>query len=176
VAIFAYVGAEICVTSLFVNYLTQPEIGNMTAKTAAGYLSILWLGMIIGRLVGTAVLRTLPGGKVLGYAGVIACLMALTTILTTGVVAVVSIILVGLFESIMFPTIFALAVSRLGSLTAKGSGLINMAIVGGAVLPPVQGFLADAIGIHTSFIVPALCFLYIIYYGFSGSKIRPQTA
>jgi FHS family L-fucose permease-like MFS transporter len=176
VAIFAYVGAEICVTSLFVNYLTQPEIGNMTAKTAAGYLSILWLGMIIGRLVGTAVLRTLPGGKVLGYAGVIACLMALTSILTTGVVAVVSIILVGLFESIMFPTIFALAVSKLGSLTAKGSGLINMAIVGGAVLPPVQGFLADAIGIHTSFIVPALCFLYIIYYGFSGSKIRPQTA
>jgi len=176
VAIFAYVGAEICVTSLFVNYLTQPEIGNMTAKTAAGYLSILWLGMIIGRRVGTAVLRTLPGGKVLGYAGVIACLMALTTILTTGVVAVVSIILVGLFESIMFPTIFALAVSKLGSLTAKGSGLINMAIVGGAVLPPVQGFLADAIGIHTSFIVPALCFLYIIYYGFSGSKIRPQTA
>jgi FHS family L-fucose permease-like MFS transporter len=112
---------------------------------------------------------------VLGYAGVIACLMALTSILTTGVVAVVSIILVGLFESIMFPTIFALAVSKLGTLTGKGSGLINMAIVGGAAIPPIQGFMADHIqhqGLHVSFIVPAICYIYILYYGFIGSKIR----
>ncbi len=172
VAIFAYVGAEICITSLFVNYLTQPEIGHMTPKSAAGYLSLLWLGMIIGRLTGTAVMRTLPGGKVLGWAALIAFALTITTILTTGHIAVGSIILVGLFESIMFPTIFALAVANLGTLTGKGSGLINMAIVGGAVMPPIQGILADAIGLHVSFIVPAACFIYILYYGFSGSKIR----
>ena len=120
VGIFAYVGAEICVTSLFVNYLTQPEIGNMTPKTAAGYLSLLWLGMIVGRLVGTAVMRTIPGGKVLALAAVMALALTLTTMLTTGAIAVASIVLVGLFESVMFPTIFALAVSNLGTLTAKG--------------------------------------------------------
>jgi FHS family L-fucose permease-like MFS transporter len=73
----------------------------------------------------------------------------------------------------MFPTIFALAVSKLGTLTGKGSGLINMAIVGGAAIPPIQGYLADRIGLHVSFIVPALCYIYILYYGFVGSKIKP---
>jgi FHS family L-fucose permease-like MFS transporter len=172
VAIFAYVGAEICVSSLFVNYLTQPEIGNMTQKLASRYLTLLWLGMIVGRLVGTAVMRTLPGGKVLGWASLAAIALTITTILTTGNIAIGSIILVGLCESIMFPTIFALAVARLGTLTGKGSGLINVAIVGGAVIPPIQGVLADAIGLHVSFIVPALCYIYILYYGFVGSKIR----
>ncbi len=176
VGIFAYVGAEICVTSLFVNYLTQPEIGNMTPKTAAGYLSLLWLGMIVGRLVGTAIMRTIPGGRVLAVAAVIALALTLTTMLTTGAIAVASIVLVGLFESVMFPTIFALAVSNLGTLTGKGSGLVNVAIVGGAVMPPIQGYLADHIGIHLSYIVPALCFVYVFYYGVSGSKIRAAAA
>ena len=176
VGIFAYVGAEICVTSLFVNYLTQPEIGNMTPKTAAGYLSLLWLGMIVGRLVGTAVMRTVPGGKVLALAAVMALALTIATMLTTGAIAVASIVLVGLFESVMFPTIFALAVSNLGTLTAKGSGLVNVAIVGGAVMPPIQGYLADHIGIHLSYIVPALCYVYVFYYGVSGSKIREAAA
>jgi FHS family L-fucose permease-like MFS transporter len=174
--IFAYVGAEICVTSLFVNYLTQPDIGNMTPKTAAGYLSLLWLGMIVGRLLGTAIMRTIPAGKVLATAAAIAFALTITTIMTTGAIAVASIVLVGLFESVMFPTIFALAVSNLGTLTAKGSGLINMAIVGGALLPPVQGYLADHIGLHLSYIVPALCYVYVFYYGLSGSKIRTAAA
>jgi len=175
VAIFAYVGAEVCVSSNFVNYLTQPEIGNMTQKMAAPYLSLMWLGMIVGRLAGTAGLRTLSGGKVLGWASLGAFALTITTVLTTGSMAIASIILVGLLESIMFPTIFALAVSKLGTLTGKGSGLINMAIVGGAAIPPIQGFMADHIqhqGLHVSFIVPAICYIYILYYGFIGSKIR----
>jgi FHS family L-fucose permease-like MFS transporter len=172
VAMFAYVGAEICITSLFVNYLTQPEIGNLTPKSAAPYLSLLWFGMIVGRLAGTVVMRTVPGGKVLGWAGTFALALTITTMMTTGAVAVGSIVLLGLAESIMFPTIFALAVTNLGTLTAKGSGMINVAIVGGAVMPPIQGMLADAIGLHVSYIVPGLCYVFVLYYGFIGSKIR----
>jgi FHS family L-fucose permease-like MFS transporter len=174
VAIFAYVGAEVCVSSNFLRYLTQPEIGIANTKAAAPYLSLMWLGMIVGRLVGTAVLRTLPGGKVLAWAAVLAFTMTVTTILTGGPVALGSIILVGLFESVMFPTIFALAVARLGTLTGKGSGLINMAIVGGAAIPPIQGILADHIGLHISFVVPAVCYIYVLYYGLSGSKIHGE--
>jgi len=172
VAIFAYVGAEVCVSSNFLRYVSQPEIGIANTKAAAPYLSLMWLGMIVGRLVGTAVLRTLPGGKVLACAAVAALAMTLTTILTAGPVALASIVLVGLFESVMFPTIFALAVAHLGTLTGKGSGLINMAIVGGAVMPPIQGVLADHLNLHVSFIVPAACYLYVLYYGLVGSKIR----
>lgn len=99
------------------------------------------------------------------------------SVATTGSVAMWSIIAVGLFNSVMFPTIFTLGISELGPLTGKGSGLLIMAIVGGALLPVLQGVLADSIGIHTAFIMPALCYLYIVFYGFSGSRIlRPQLA
>ena len=81
-----------------------------------------------------------------------------------------SIIAVGLFNSVMFPTIFTLGIDQLGPLTGKGSGLMIMAIVGGAILPVLQGALADSIGIHMAFIMPAVCYLYIVYYGFIGSR------
>jgi MFS transporter, FHS family, L-fucose permease len=102
----------------------------------------------------------------------VAFALTLISVTNTGTVAMWSIILVGLFESVMFPTIFALAVNKLGPLTGKGSGLINMAIVGGAIIPPVQGFLADSIGLHASFIVPAICYIYIVFYGLIGSKVK----
>jgi FHS family L-fucose permease-like MFS transporter len=172
IAIFLYVGAEICISSLFVNYLSQPDIGNMAPKAAAGYLSLLWVGMIVGRLLGTVLMRKIPGGKVLGWAAAFSLVLTVITIMSTGTVAVWSIVLLGLGESVMFPTIFALAVSQLGTLTAKGSGMMNVAIVGGAVMPPIQGMLADAIGLHVSYIVPGLCYLFVLYYGFIGSKIR----
>jgi FHS family L-fucose permease-like MFS transporter len=87
-----------------------------------------------------------------------------------------SIIAVGLFNSVMFPTIFTLSIDQLGPLTGKGSGLLIMAIVGGAILPVLQGVLADSIGIHTAFIMPAVCYLYIVYYGFSGSRVVASSA
>ena len=176
-AIFAYVGAEVCCSSLMVNYLKMPEIGNVTGQAAAGYLSLMWIGMIVGRLAGGAVLRQVPGGLVLGLAGLFAMVLVLTSMFTTGPVAMWTILLVGFAESVMFPTIFALAVNKLGPLTGKGSGLINMAIVGGAAVPPIQGALADSIGLHMSFIIPVVCYLYIVFYGFVGSKVRePQAA
>src|SRR5882757_262760 len=168
-AIFLYVGAEVAIGSFLINYFTQPEIGNMTVKSAAALVSLYWLGAMIGRFIGSAGLQKLPTRAVLGTVAVVACVLVVISILSTGWVAVVTIICVGLFNSVMFPSIFALGVEGLGPLTAKGSGLLVQAIVGGAIIPVAEGALADHIGIHHAFFLPALCYVYIAYYGYRGS-------
>lgn len=167
--IFLYVGAEVSIGSFLVNYFSLPEIGNMTEKLAATYVSLYWGGAMIGRFIGSAVLQRLRTGVVLGFAAVVAFFLVVTSMATMGHVAMWAILCVGLFNSIMFPSIFTLGIEGLGPLTGKGSGLLVMAIVGGAVIPVVEGALADHIGIHKAFILPALCYLYIAYYGFQGS-------
>jgi MFS transporter, FHS family, L-fucose permease len=178
--IFLYVGAEVSIGSFLINYFTQPEIGNMTVKAAAGLVSLYWLGAMIGRFIGSAVLQKLPTRAVLGTVAVIACLLVVTSMLSTGWLAMVTIILVGLFNSVMFPNIFSLGIEGLGPLTGKGSGLLVMAIVGGAIIPVAEGALADRIGIHHAFILPALCYIYIAFYGYRGSvnktSLPPLTA
>jgi MFS transporter, FHS family, L-fucose permease len=178
--IFLYVGAEVSIGSFLINYFTQPEIGNMTVKAAAALVSLYWLGAMIGRFIGSAVLQKLPTRAVLGTVAVIACLLVITSMLSTGWLAMATIILVGLFNSVMFPNIFSLGIEGLGPLTGKGSGLLVMAIVGGAIIPVAEGALADRIGIHHAFILPALCYIYIAYYGYKGSvqktSLPPLTA
>jgi FHS family L-fucose permease-like MFS transporter len=167
--IFLYVGAEVAIGSFLINYFTQPEIGNLTVKAAAALVSAYWFCAMTGRFIGAAVLQKLPTRTVLGTVAVIACLLVVTSMLSTGWLAMGTIICVGLFNSVMFPNIFSLGVEGLGPLTGKGSGLLVMAIVGGAVIPVAEGALADHIGIHHAFILPALCYVYIAYYGFRGS-------
>jgi FHS family L-fucose permease-like MFS transporter len=170
VGIFIYVGAEVSIGSFLVNYFSQPDIGGFSAKEAAGYVSFYWGGAMVGRFIGSALMQKMDPGRVLGVAALVASALVTTSILTTGRVAMWSIILVGLFNSVMFPTIFTLGIDGLGKLTAKGSGVLVMAIVGGAILPIVQGALADRIGIHPAFTLPAICYLYIVYYGWRGSR------
>jgi MFS transporter, FHS family, L-fucose permease len=159
-----------------VNYFSQPEIGGLTERAAAGYVSFYWGGAMVGRFIGSAVLRQMSPAKVLGFAALAAFALVCITVATSGPVAMWSVIAVGLFNSVMFPTIFTLGIDQLGPLTGKGSGLLIMAIVGGAILPVLQGALADSIGIHTAFLMPALCYLYIVFYGFRGSRVvRPVT-
>lgn len=167
--IFLYVGAEVAIGSFLINYFTQPEIGNLTVKAAAALVSAYWFCAMTGRFIGAAVLQKLPTRTVLGTVAVIACLLVVISMLSTGWLAMATIICVGLFNSVMFPNIFSLGVEGLGPLTGKGSGLLVMAIVGGAVIPVTEGALADHIGIHHAFILPALCYVYIAYYGFRGS-------
>jgi FHS family L-fucose permease-like MFS transporter len=125
---------------------------------------------MVGRFIGTFLLARIRPGLLLAVnAGVVSSLVVLTMLLS-GHAAMWTILAVGLFNSIMFPTIFSLALEGLGPHTAQGSGILCMAIVGGAVVPLVQGGLADAIGLHLAFIVPALCYLYIVYYGLKGSR------
>jgi FHS family L-fucose permease-like MFS transporter len=175
VAIFVYVGAEVSIGSFLVNYFSQPDIGNISEKAAAGYVSLYWLGAMIGRFIGSAILQKVRTGVVLGAAAIMACLLVCASMLSFGHIAMWSIILVGLFNSVMFPSIFTLGIAELGPLTGEGSGIMIMAIVGGAIIPVLVGALADKIGIHHSFFLPAICYLYIVYYGFRGSRPVPAT-
>ena len=168
--IFVYVGAEVSIGSFLINYINQPDIGNITIFAAARYVSYYWLGAMIGRFLGSAVMQKVRAGTVLGLAAIAAFLLVCISMLTFGHLAMWSIILVGLFNSVMFPTIFTLGIAELGPLTGDGSGLLIMAILGGALIPPAQGWIADQVGIHHAFILPAICYLYIVYYAFKGSK------
>src|SRR5207249_5215991 len=125
---------------------------------------------MVGRFIGSAILQKVRTGVVLGIAAIAACILVLISMLTFGHVAMWSIILVGFFNSVMFPSIFTLGIAKLGPLTGDGSGLLIMAIVGGAILPVVQGAIADRIGVHHAFLLPVLCYLYIVYYAFRGSR------
>jgi FHS family L-fucose permease-like MFS transporter len=176
VGIFAYVGAEVSIGSFLVNYLGQPEIGGLSAQAAAGYVSFFWGGAMLGRFAGAAILRRIKAGYVLAICAVCAAALVGTSMLSVGAVAMWSMLLVGLFNSIMFPTIFSLAVAELGPLTSGGSGVVNMAIVGGALLPLLQGVIADQIGVHSAFFIPILCYLYILYYALKGSQPSSQRA
>src|SRR5271165_4275283 len=168
--IFAYVGAEVSIGSFLVNYFGLPEIANLSAKTAAGFVSFYWGGAMIGRFLGAGLLRRFRPGSLLALCATSAALLVAASMLLGGHTAMWTILAVGFFNSIMFPTIFSLGVAELGPLTGNGSGLLNMAIVGGAILPVIQGVIADQVGLHHAFILPVLCSLYILYYGLSGSK------
>jgi len=171
-AIFFYVGAEVSLGSFMVNYLSMPDIGHMSEQQAAHYVSFYWGGAMVGRFVGSALMARISPRKLLATFATINALLVLTTMLGSGDVSVCSIIAIGLFNSIMFPTIFALGIERLGPMTSKASSLLIMAIVGGALIPWLQGKLADHIGLQHAFVLPLLCYLYIVFYGASGSRVR----
>ena len=168
--IFAYVGAEVSIGSFLVNYFAQPDIGALSAKSAAGYVSFYWAGAMLGRFLGAGLLRKVKAGRLLGAFAICTSALVGLSMLTHGHFAMWSILAVGFFNSIMFPTIFSLGVAELGPLTGNASGILNMAIVGGAVVPLIQGVIADHIGIHHAFFIPVICYVYILYYALSGSK------
>lgn len=244
IAIFVYVGAEVSIGSFLVNYFSQPEIGGLTAKVAASFVSFYWGGAMLGRFIGSnflggakakymalvtaisialillsypiesrmpvgyepgvpnltwlawllvtgrplfilvavaaaaiAIVALLRGGKATANTGILLGVCAISTsvlvaisMLSNGHVALWSIILVGFFNSIMFPSIFTLGVAELGPLTGDGSGILIMAIVGGALIPVAQGWFADHIGIHHAFFLPVICYVYILFFALSGSK------
>jgi MFS transporter, FHS family, L-fucose permease len=174
VGIFVYVGAEVAIGSLMTNYFNQKGIGGLSLKDAAGYLQYYWGGAMVGRFVGSALLQRFRTQTLLAFNAIVAALLVTISMLTFGHVAMWTLILVGLFNSIMFPSIFTLAIAGLGPLTGKGSGLLVAAIVGGAIIPELQGFLADHIGIHHAFILPVLCYAYIIFYALKGASAPRQ--
>jgi FHS family L-fucose permease-like MFS transporter len=170
IGIFSYVGAEVSIGSFLVNYFGLPEIAGLSAKTAAGFVSFYWGGAMIGRFLGAGLLRRFKAGHLLAICAMVAATLVCISMLLRGHTAMWSILAVGFFNSIMFPTIFSLGVAELGPLTGNGSGILNMAIVGGAILPVLQGVIADTFGIHHGFWLPVTCYLYILFYALSGSK------
>jgi FHS family L-fucose permease-like MFS transporter len=172
-AIFIYLIAEIGVANLFINFVSQPEIGNLSHEQASHYLFVLWGGMMVGRFVGSVLMRSFSAESVLAAASVGACVVMLVASFATGQVAMWALISVGLFHSIMFPTIFTLGIKGLGPLTEEGAGLLVMAIAGGALVV-VQGWLADSFGLQTSFLLTAACEIYTLFYALWGA--RPTNA
>lgn len=168
-AIFIYLIAEIGVANLFINFVSQPTIGNLTHAQASNYLFLLWGGMMIGRFAGSYLMRAVPAETVLAWFSIGAFVVMIVTSFAQGPIAMWSLILVGLFHSIMFPTIFTLGIRNLGPLTEEGSGLLIMAIAGGALVI-VQGWLADRYGLQLSFLLTAACELYVLFYALWGSK------
>jgi FHS family L-fucose permease-like MFS transporter len=197
VAIFVYVGGEVAIGSSIANYLALDNIGHLVSvsavpdsalryqealRAAAKYISLYWGGAMVGRFIGSAVLQKVKTRPVLAFCAVMAGVLVITSVLSNGPVAMWTILLVGLFNSIMFPSIFTLGVAELGPLTGDGSGVMIMAIVGGAAIPYLVGKIGDGInaksyggaiwgqGLHYALIVAALCYAYILFFALSGSK------
>lgn len=170
VGIFSYVGAEVSIGSFLVNYFGLPEIAGLSAKSAAGFVSFYWAGSMVGRFLGAPLLQRIKAGYLLALCALCAVALISLSMILGGHTAMWTILAVGLFNSIMFPTIFSLGVAELGPLTGSASGVLNMAIVGGALLPVIQGVIADRVGLHHAFILPVICYLYILFYGLVGSK------
>src|SRR4051812_34679174 len=171
-AIFVYGGAEVAIGSLLVNYFKEPYTLGLAEAQGSKLMARYWLCAMVGRFIGSLfTLRKFKPGKVLAAHAVIASLLVVASVLTTGWTAVITIIAVGLLNSVMFPTIFTLAIDGLGRHTEQGSGILCAAIVGGAFIPGLQGLLADSAGLHISFVLPALCYVYIAWYGLKGHAV-----
>jgi FHS family L-fucose permease-like MFS transporter len=172
VAIFMYVGAEVAIGSFLVNFMSQPEVGGLSEHVAGKYLSFYWGGAMLGRFIGSAVLRKVKPSHLLAFNAACAIVLLLIAIGMSGKVAMWTVLAIGLFNSIMFPTIFTLGLAKLGRHTGEGSGVLCMAIVGGAIVPVIQGYFADTIGLLPSFFVPAICYAYIVFYGLKGHVVH----
>ncbi|HEY3777432.1 MAG TPA: sugar MFS transporter [Rhizomicrobium sp.] len=164
-AIFVYVGAEVSIGSMMTNYLMQPSTLGLVAERAGKLVSFYWGGAMIGRFLGSFVLRRARPGFVLAICAACACALVLASSQSTGAFAAWTLIAVGLFNSVMFPTIFALASEDLAEEKPNGSALLCMAIVGGAVVPEIVGAVADATRLATALVVPAACYVWIAIFG-----------
>jgi FHS family L-fucose permease-like MFS transporter len=169
IGIFVYVGAEVAIGSFLVKYFVY--LDNTLKEVDAGKMvTFYWGGAMVGRFAGSAIQRFIKPGTVLGFNAFAAAVLVIVSMLTNGYIAIIAMLLVGLFNSIMFPTIFSLALNGLGKHTGQASGILCMAIVGGALIPVVQGVIADSfIGLHHAFILPVVCYMFIAYYGLKGS-------
>lgn len=171
-AIFLYVGIEVSIGGFLINFFGEPHIAGLPEEAAGHFVSYYWGGAMIGRFIGSALLQKIKAEKLLSFSSIGALTLVTTTILSTGQVAMWAILLVGLFNSVMFPNIFTLAIRGLGKNTSRGSGLLIMAIVGGAIVPFIQGLLADHFGIQFSFVIGLFCYGYVLYYSWKGYALK----
>jgi FHS family L-fucose permease-like MFS transporter len=183
IAIFMYVGGEVAIGSLLTEFVSLDSVLGIPIKEAGYYVAFYWMGAMIGRFIGAGLLAKLNPNKILGFAAMMNVFLLLTSVLTSGMVSMISVVSIGLFNSIMFPTIFALSIRGLGRYTSQGASYLVMAIVGGAIIPIFQGYIADLFlpdgvvshefkneGIKISYLLPIICYIYVAYFGFVGSK------
>jgi FHS family L-fucose permease-like MFS transporter len=171
-AIFFYVGAEVAIGSILIAFLGQPAMGALSHKDAAWFVSAYWFSAMVGRLVGSFALIRIRAERGLAAVAIAGVVLVAVTLFGHGPLAIWAIVLCGLCNSIMWPCIFPLGLKGLGPFTSQGSGMLVMMVVGGAIIPEIQGFLADHIGYQHSFVVVLLCYAYLIYFAVSGYKVR----
>ena len=176
IGIFLYVGGEVSIGSFLVNFMGEPHIAGLTADKAASYVSFYWGGAMIGRFVGFAVMRFVSPGKALACNAAVVIGLVLLAVFGGGKTAMWAILAVGLFNSIMFPTIFSMALFKLGKFTGQASGILCMAIVGGALVPFAQGLVADHSNVQLSFLVPAACYTFILFFGLKFASLYKTEA
>lgn len=169
VAQFLYVGAQVGVGSFVIRF-AQHSLPGLTARSAWYYLLGHWIGFMLGRFGGSALMKSIPAPRLLSIFGAGSVASIIIALSASGPASVWALVLIGFFHSIMFPTIFALSIKNLGPLTKRGSSLQVMAILGGAVLPAIMGRISDATNIRTAFVVPLICYLYILYFAVDGYK------
>ena len=174
VGIFCYVGGEVAIGSMMINVLEK--VAGLSHETGANYLAIYWGGAMVGRFVGTAVLNKFEPNKCLAFNASVVVVLILLALLLGGKVAMWCLLCIGLFNSIMFPTIFSLGTKGLGKFTGQASGIICTAIVGGAIIPVAQGAFADTIGLLPAYFVSAVCYCYIVYFALKGYKADEKVA
>ena len=173
-AIFCYVGGEVAIGSFLVNFFGEAHIAGLEEHAAAALISYYWGGAMVGRFIGSAALQKIAPSKALAFNACMVIALLLVSIFTQGNVALYAVLAIGLFNSIMFPTIFSVAIERLGSLTSKGSGWLCLAIVGGALVPLLQGYIADVVNIQQSFFVPLVCYVFIAWYGLNVVRLAKK--
>jgi FHS family L-fucose permease-like MFS transporter len=169
-AIFFYVGAEVATGSIMITFLGQPSMGGLTHEMAAKYVSLYWLGAMSGRFIGFFALRWVRAQRALAFVSLLGCLLMLTTVLTQGHVAMWAAVACGLCNSVMWPCIFPLSLAGLGKFTSQGSGILVTMVVGGAVIPEIQGFLADSFGYQRSFVIVLVCYAYLLFFALKGHR------
>jgi FHS family L-fucose permease-like MFS transporter len=169
IAQFFYVGAQVGVASFVIRYV-QFSVAGISAKTAALYLFLHQTGFMIGRFVGSGLMKKIAAPRLLSVFAAAALFCAAVALLGSGLIPVYAVVLLGFFHSIMFPTIFALSIKNLGPLTKRGSSLLVMAIIGGAVFPAMMGRISDASSIQKAFVIPLLCYVFILYFARAGYK------
>lgn len=174
VAIFCYVGGEVAIGSFLVNFFGEAHIAGLEEHAAAALISYYWGGAMVGRFIGSALLQKIAPSRALAFNSFMVISLLLITMFTQGNIAMYAVLAIGLFNSIMFPTIFSVAIERLGSLTSKGSGWLCLAIVGGALVPLLQGYIADVVNIQLSFFVPLLCYVFIAWYGLNVVRLAKK--
>ncbi|MCL6250784.1 sugar MFS transporter [Altererythrobacter sp. KTW20L] len=174
--IFLYVGAEVAIGTFIVNYLMQGHVLGLPEQEAGKLISLYWGGALVGRFIGSGLLRVVSPGLLLATVAAGAITLIAISANSTGEVAGYSLLAVGLMNAIMFPTIFSLACEKLGSKAADGSGIINVAIAGGAIIPAIYGALADQVGLAQALALPALCYAVIAGFGFYARRPAPDPA
>jgi FHS family L-fucose permease-like MFS transporter len=165
IAIFCYVGAEVAIGSYLINFLGLSDVWAAPEAVAGTFVAFYWGGAMVGRFIGAAIMKTVRPSYVIIFNAGAAAVLVTVAVLSSGSIAGWALIAVGLMNSIMFPTIFTLAIEGLGDKTPQGSAVLCMAIVGGAIIPLMQGLLADRIGLHTSLLLPVVCYIAIAAYG-----------